>query len=122
MADTMKFGGITVNIMCYSPSQSQNVFIAKYNSSGTVQWAKGIHSCQSGITGYSIASDNSSNLYITGNLKGVAYFDDTLYTASYNSCDPYVVKYDANGNPIWVKVVPDCSAGGGYGHAITVDN
>jgi predicted CxxxxCH...CXXCH cytochrome family protein len=75
-----------------------DVFITKYNSSGTRQWVR-----QMGTTGrdnsLSIAVDTGGNSYIAGDtpltLPGAS--------ASAGSTDVFYAKYDTNGVKLWVK-------------------
>ncbi|HKR05073.1 MAG TPA: SBBP repeat-containing protein [Bacteroidia bacterium] len=92
-------------------------FIAKYDSSGNVQWAKTV--VNSGfIIGNSIAVDANGNVYATGDFDGSVTFGSTpLGSTGYN--DVFVVKYDSSGNVLWAK-----QGGGGHddnGQSITVD-
>ena len=51
-----------------------DLFFAKYDSTGVYNWAKDVCSDSLSI-GYSIAVDNSENVYLTGSFKGIADFD-----------------------------------------------
>jgi hypothetical protein len=82
----------------------QNPFLAKYDNSGNVLWAKG---CVGGSYGYcnSCDADASGNSYITGtwgNSPSVIFGTDTLFNQSgyYNF---FLVKYDSTGNVLWAK-------------------
>jgi hypothetical protein len=86
------FGSITLpNI-----SLSDDVFIAKYDASGTLLWVK-----QAGGSsidwGLGIAVDGSGSSYITGNFRGSANFGNTSITSS-GDWDAFIAKYDASGN------------------------
>ncbi|HET6224889.1 MAG TPA: SBBP repeat-containing protein [Bacteroidia bacterium] len=91
-------------------------YIAKYDSLGNLVWARRYGGWSSDY-GYGIATDDNSNIYITGNIVGPAYFDkDTLDT---NGGDIYVAKVSPSGDLIWAK-----SWGGNgddYASAIAVD-
>jgi hypothetical protein len=67
--------------------------IAKYNSSGTLQWQKTITSTGSGGTSQaqSLETDSSGNVYICGGL----------YTST--TPDFSLVKYDTNGTLLWQR-------------------
>ncbi|HXB42362.1 MAG TPA: T9SS type A sorting domain-containing protein [Bacteroidia bacterium] len=78
---------------------------------GNWLWAKAGTITNGNAEGMSNATDNFGNVYITG------FFQDSVITfgnftlvnnnTSGNTCDIFIVKYDANGNVIWAK-----SAGG----------
>lgn len=95
-----------------------DIFIAKYDSSGNLLWVKQAGS-PSFDRGYSITTDNSDNVYVTGYFKGKAGFGGTSIT-TYGDRDVFVAKYDSSGNLIWIK------QGGGsywdYGYSLTTDN
>jgi hypothetical protein len=93
---TASFG--TTNL---TSSGSTDIFIAKYDASGNVLWAK-----QAGGTdidaGKNIAVDSSGNSYITGEFLGSATFHNTTLTSNGNY-DVLIAKYDPSGNLLWVK-------------------
>jgi PKD repeat protein len=97
---------------------SQNTFIIKLDSLGVFQWGTmtiGDYESHSN----SIAVDESSNCFVTGNITGLTVFDsDTINT--YGSGDIFLAKYNISGNCIWVK-----HAGGSYNdesNEISLDN
>lgn len=83
-----------------------DVFIAKYNSSGNIIWAKswGASGDENGI---SIIKDAVSDIYITGNFKSQSFNigGNTLTIDSLGKQDMYVAKFDSSGNPIYAKSV-----------------
>lgn len=52
-----------------------DLFIVKYDTSGTVMWGKGIGGSGS-VEGYAISIDNNSNPIVTGRFDGTAFFDE----------------------------------------------
>lgn len=95
---TISFGSITLN--------NTGCYIAKYNSSGNVLWAKNINATSNSYIN-TLATDNSGNVYITG------YFDSPTITFGSTTLinlggeDVFIAKYDSSGNVLWAK-----SAGG----------
>ena len=63
-------------------SSNTEMFVAKFNSSGAVQWQKTLASSGTDI-GYGIDVDSSGNVYITGVSNGNGNND--IITAKYNS-------------------------------------
>lgn len=106
----------SINITGYGFS---DIFIAKYNSVGVVQWVK-----KAGGTGpdrgYSIKTDADGYVYVTGYYTGTVTFDAMTISAQSGSQDVFIAKYDTNGNLIWVSSVGGSLGDTGYG--ITVDN
>lgn len=98
-----------------------NIFLAKYDSSGTLLWASQSKGDDLGpCVSNSVTADTSGNIYVTG------YFDspvmhignDSLINNAYTSI--FLVKYSSSGNVIWAK-----KADGNFsdvGNGITIDN
>jgi Beta-propeller repeat len=111
-SETVTFGTTTI-----TSSGSMDIFIAKYNNTGVLQWVK-----KAGGTGadnsLSIKLDSSGNIYITGFFENTATFDLTTITSSGTS-DIFVAKYDNTGSLQWVQ-----KAGGtsfDYSFSLAVD-
>jgi hypothetical protein len=103
-------------------SGSYDIFIAKYNPSGTVLWAK-----KAGGTGLEIGNsvtvDASGNSYITGvfGSPSIIFGTTTLVNIDNvgNTEDVFIAKFDASGTSLWAR-----SAGGtsnDIGNSIKVD-
>ena len=101
---TATFGSFTLN----SVSGSQDIFIAKLNSSGVFQWAKSAGGSM-GEDPYAIAVDNLNNVIVTGEFEGTSTFGTTTLTSTTNpytntpSFDVFTCKYDGSGNFLWVQ-------------------
>jgi len=80
----------------------QDVFIAKYNSSGTLLWVTSAGGTGSDA-GNSIAFDNAGNVIVTGEFTGTCSFGSISLTSFANSLDVFTAKYDAGGNVLWAK-------------------
>jgi hypothetical protein len=86
---------------------SSDAFIAKYDSAGNVLWARLLGSeWEDGIVNPSI--DDGGNVYIAGEFCGSSLIvgQDTLVNQGpvQLTHDAFVVKYDSNGNVLWVRV------------------
>ena len=120
--NTVTFGTFTL------PRGGANVefFIAKYDPSGNVIWAKaGIGSY--GVAGYDIIIDNVGNSYVTGffghhNFGGNMNFDAvTLSSPGGNQI--FIAKIDPNGNLVWIRQAgSSVSNGKDVGTAISFDS
>jgi hypothetical protein len=93
-----------------------NAFVAKYDASGTLLWSRGFsftsfnHGQCNGV-----ACDNAGNVFISGTFGGTMVVGTNTFVAftAPNGgvyFDMFLVKYDANGNLLWAKVL-----GGDYG-------
>lgn len=98
---TTQLGSFTLT----SASNDSDVFLAKYNGSGTIQWAQ-----RAGGTGFdrpmSLAIDNSATLYVTGIFQGTATFSPATLTSAGND-DMFLAKYNSNGTIQWAKKAGD---------------
>jgi uncharacterized protein (DUF2249 family) len=80
-----------------------DIFLAKYNASGSYLWARGI-GAGNGDVAYGVAVDASGNPHITGSFSVTVDFDPgagTQSLASAGSTDTFLAKYDASGNYVW---------------------
>ncbi|MBW8051260.1 MAG: T9SS type A sorting domain-containing protein [Cytophagales bacterium] len=78
----------------------EDMFIAKYDSSGTCIWAIN-EGGDFKVIGKAIAADNSGNIFVTGTFEDTAFFGtDTLISAG--GTDIFIAKYDTSGNLLWV--------------------
>jgi len=109
-------------------SGGSDVFVAKYDSSGSHQWA--FHAGNSNSArpdgGAAIALDNAGNVYVTGYFYSKADFDpspapaDTANLTSNGGIgDIFVAKYSNSGSYIWAKNLG--GTGRDEGHGIAVD-
>ena len=94
-----------------------DVFVAKYDGSGNVVWAKRAGGTGNGY-GQSIAVDASGSVYLAGYFNGEANFGATTLSSAGNN-DVFVAKYDATGNVVWAKQAT--STNGGYGRGVALD-
>jgi len=109
-----------------SPGDRNHGFVAKYNPCGELLWDQ--HWGGTGHTqGYGVAVDSDGNSYITGNFYGTTNFDpddiggpNQITSTGGGSWDVWIVKFDTNGDFVWVRTF-----GGTYsdtGRGIAVDS
>jgi hypothetical protein len=103
-------------------------FVAKYDSTGKVLWARQSHvpsaNCLSNA--YSAATDKFGNVFITG------FFQDTVSFGSFtlstlnthrNNSEIFLVKYDSNGNVVWAKQSQTpIGVPGGFAYSVATDS
>ena len=80
-------------------STDRNVYLVKYNSSGTIQWQKRT-SASPVFRGRNLLVDTAGNSYIS-------YYD--------NSSNNYIARFDTSGNLIWERSI-NYNTGGGYNY------
>ncbi|OFX37843.1 MAG: hypothetical protein A2X08_06010 [Bacteroidetes bacterium GWA2_32_17] len=91
---------ITLN----SYSGSQDIFLAKYNPLGEVQWIKQIGGTGT-ETAYSLCFNSDySSFYITGNFNNTFNIEGT-YLNTIGGLDVFMAKFSANGTLDWAKNV-----------------
>jgi hypothetical protein len=85
---------------------SSDFFIAKYNSSGTIQWARGEQTGTAVADDYlyDITGDDSGNIYAVGATSAYPIiFSSDVNIASGSSSNLFLVKYNSSGTAQWVK-------------------
>lgn len=104
------------------PSVGLNdMFITKLDSSGNLVWTKTVGSTSNDF-GYSVITDSSNNVYITGGFSATADFDPGVgvFNITPNGIDAFILKLDSSGNFLWAKSVGGASDD--RGHSISLDS
>lgn len=83
------------------------IFLAKYNTSGQVIWARKVGS---GNYGNSVAVDGNGNIYIIGEAGPGTYIANTYFPAQAD----FIAKYSASGQPIWARNLGVTNSFNGY--------
>jgi len=94
-----------------------DVFVAKYDQSGFLIWAKSFGSTGADL-GFGIAVDTDGYIYSTGNFAGTVDFDPGAGISNINSggsSDIYISKLDKDGNYEWAKSIGGTEPDGGVG-------
>ena len=101
VAGRFSSNSITFGTTTLALAGSMDVFIAKYNVSGNLLWAKGAGG-GSNDEAYSISSDPSGNIYLAGYFTQPSNFG-TIKLTSAGISDMFLAKYDPSGNVLWAK-------------------
>ena len=92
-------GTMTVDGVTVTSAGLYDIFLAKYNSDGTLVWLK-----RAGGTGADVAHgivvDSAGNIGIVGEFQNAASFDSNSVVAL-GLGDAFIAKYDSNGNNLW---------------------
>ena len=108
---------------------TRDAFILKFNSSGARIWAT-YYGGSDIDNGYYICTDNSGNLYVSGETRSTNFPTQTL-TGAYNqsvlggSQDVFILKFNSSGARIWATYYGGNGWDGwdeGYGYSICTDN
>ena len=87
------FGGLD----CNTSAGANDLFVVKYNASGTKQWTKQLGSASSDFAN-GVATDSSENVYVAG-----ATYGGLDNNTSAGNSDLFVVKYNSSGTKQWTK-------------------
>ena len=94
-------GGITSPNFVFNTdtllNTNHSAFIAQYDTTGNLDWVKG----STGGTvaqGYCVASDNSGNVFITGNMVGAINFDSLPLSYPGGSDPMFLIKINSSGH------------------------
>lgn len=112
----LRFGS---SITLFNPNASAanffvntDIYVAKYDASGNIQWAKNTQAAGGGFNdGKSICTDAAGNVLVAGTFysPSIAFGTTTLTgTAAVNL---FVTKYDNAGNVIWAKTANAAGSG-----------
>lgn len=117
------FSSVNVNfgtgIINNNTTNTQDIFVTKYNGSGTAVWAQ---RAGGSMDDYANAIAVKGNrLYITGgfNSASIAVGTTTLNNSSAGTSDFVLAKYDLNGNTLWATEAGSTDSEAGNG--ITTD-
>jgi hypothetical protein len=101
---TITFGTTTLTL---TGVYGSNIFIAKYDVSGNMLWAKNIGGTGLGAYGWSISNDTNGNVYLTGFFKDptITFGNIAVNNTGFNNNNIFIAKYDPNGNVLWAKNV-----------------
>jgi len=115
ITNTTDFGGTSL-----SPIGNNDIFVAKFNNSGTLQWVKQAGSAGKYNIGYGIAVSLSGNVCVTGKFQGATDFGGTTLTAV-GTNDIFVANYSSTGTLLWVNQAGAVGSSDNVGNAIAVD-
>ncbi len=110
-------GSVSFGMTTLTCTGESDIYVAKYSSSGDLQWAKR----EGGVgseTVRGVAVDNSGNIYTTGTYIGTTTFGSTTLTPINPIgvvVDIYVTKFSNNGEVQWAK------SAGSRGNETTLD-
>ena len=106
-------------------SGNSNIYVSKKDASGVFVWAVQIGSA-AGQNCYSMKTDASGNIYLTGDFRGTVDFDPgvnsyTMATSASSVANGFILKLNAAGSFIWARQLGDPSLTNPTPRAITCD-
>ena len=103
-------GSLAPNLIVDTEDALQDAFLAKISSEGTPIWIRQFGSTQSDIV-HRIRLDQDDNCYVAGTTTGCI---DSATEDCAGQC-PFVARFDANGELVWINQVRDSNAQTGLG-------
>jgi len=102
-SSTLTFDSVTI----VNSWNGSDIFIVKYNASGSVVWAKSPGEDGLVDIGSALVTDPSGNLYLTGSFDGDSIIFDgiALMNTAGGNFDFFLVKYDPAGNVVWTEKI-----------------
>lgn len=95
-----------------------DMYIAKYNSSGLCQWVKNIGQLSSNVEPVDMKVTSTGSVHVTGYFNMAMDFDPGVGVTTL-TCNPiadiFVLKLNTSGNFVWAFSVGDAGADAGYG-------
>jgi hypothetical protein len=105
MSPSMTFGSTVVN---NSQQNTFDIFVVRYDSSGTVLWAKKAGMGGLDDIGWGVSMDTLGNVYVVGDFispnltfGGTPFVNNTDTSGTFS--DIFVASFDSTGNPRWMK-------------------
>ena len=97
----IEFTSVFDNVSLTSYGQ-HDIVVAKYDAAGILKWIRKAGGLEGDI-GLGIGIDSSHNVYVTGEIEGVARFSSSITLTSSGNNDGFIAKYDVNGIVLWAK-------------------
>lgn len=100
-ASTVDFGGVNL-----SSSDRTNMFLVKYDHNGTALWAKKASTSSLFSSVLNTTVDPDGNSYVIGKLTNGRFVFGAItldHIGGNSAVNPFLVKYDSNGNALWVR-------------------
>jgi hypothetical protein len=108
------YGSLTLgnNTIATSGVGNYDAYITKFSSDGNCQWLRSMGPIRFSDVSKSVVADDLGNVYIIGNTSQSFQIGNVTTTKKFGfSQNSLVVKYDNNGNILWVKTL-EASDGG----------
>ncbi len=109
--NSINFGGATL-----SGKGKHDVFVASFTPAGKHRWSRSFGTADTDY-GWSVATDSSGNVYLSGQFLGTTNFGGGAVTSKWSDC--FVASFDSNGKYRWAKHFGGSQHDSGY--AVAVD-
>jgi len=114
------------SILVNTVAGTDDIFLAKYNAAGTIQWVRGATGSNDDVAN-ALATDASGNVYMTGQFESsTLVFNTFTLNNTGGGYDAFTVKYNASGTPIWAGSIGTGTPGNiitsNYGYSLALDD
>jgi len=89
--------GVTFGNLGGTNAGDRDIFVSKYDSSGTLLWTQQLGTASLDIPYGGVVADGLGNVYVSGRTEG------NLGGTSAGGSDAFLTKYDASGTLIWTE-------------------
>ncbi|WP_028982088.1 T9SS type A sorting domain-containing protein [Sporocytophaga myxococcoides] len=113
-------GNFEIDDVTLTGKGSNDIFLVKLKENGDLIWARGLGGPNFFDLGYAVTVDKQDNVIITGSFDINAVVGSETLTSTYYR-DVITVKYDKNGNILWIRQGKGTGAED-YGYAIKADS
>lgn len=105
--DSVTFGPITLYNASVNAAVSDDIFLAKYDANGQIQWAQQIGSSASVEKGRTVAVDPIGNILLAGEFSAdsIVIAGNSLYNHPGYKSDIFLAKFTPSGNLIWATTI-----------------
>lgn len=120
-SETITIGAVTLTNSDTSSNSQQDMFLIKYDNFGNVLWVKTSSNNNFWDLGFSVSTDASGNVFVTGVFQfGIVL--DTVSLPSYYGWHVFTAKYNSSGNILWARTGIPNFGDADLGTSIAVDN
>lgn len=99
-SNSVTFDGVTLTNS--NSNNSSDAFVAKYDSSGALQWARSFTGTSVEIP-YNVSADQQGNIYTSRTYSSASFSSNGFSVANAGQTESYILKMDSAGNTQWLR-------------------
>jgi len=102
-------GQVKVGTKSISPVGFTDLLVARLNTDSTAVWFHTLGGKNAHVRGKTVTADTAGNCYVAGEMRGTAKLDGKVELSSdpLTEYDPFVMKIDPKGKPVWSHIFKD---------------
>ncbi|EMM77362.1 SBBP repeat-containing protein [Leptospira santarosai] len=98
-----------------------DLFVTKFNSSGSKQWTRSMGVAGDQTTAYGVTSDTTGNTYTVGVTNGALDGETFIGSPDFADRNLFIVKFDSNGNKLWTRLLGIAAGGKAIATSVVSD-